>query len=317
MKNETGEEMTSLRPFFLCALGVFFGSVLDATVKAIAADTPVLTLTAWRFLFGAVIVLGIYLARGGGMPTTAAIRFHTMRGAVYSITVLSFFSALAILPLAMATVIGFTAALMVAPVARLILKERMNRTAVLAALIGFAGVALNATGFGGMEIEPQARWLGYAFALVAAVTYAMTLVLIRLRAQTEDSVTIVMFSNVVAAVFTWIVLIGAALIMKDGPPIWPGAAGLPALGLLAVIGVSVWLLMTFAYSGAEAGRLAPFEYTALVWSALFGAFFFGEVPGLRLYAGAAIIIGACLLVAFETHFTARREARLPASDILE
>ena len=36
----------------------------------------------------------------------------------------------------------------------------------------------------------------------------------------------------------------------------------------------------------------------------------------RLWAGAGIIIAACLVVAFETHFIARREAKLPASDIL-
>lgn len=317
MKNETGGVMTSLRPFFLCALAVFLGTVLDALVKAIAADLPVLALTAWRFLFGAVILLGIYLGRGGRMPSNRAIRFHLMRGVVQSVAVLTFFSAIAILPLAMATVLGFTAALMVAPAALLLLKEPLNRVAVLAALIGFCGVVVTATGFEDAGLSAETRFYGVILVMVSAVTYATTLVLIRLRTRTEDAVTIVMFSNVIPAIITWLVLIVAALLLEEGPGIWPGTAALPGLVLLAVLGVGVWLLMTTAYAGAEAGRLAPLEYTALVWSALFGAIFFGEVPGLRLYAGAAIIIGACLMVAFETHFRTRREARLPASDILD
>jgi len=74
--------------------------------------------------------------------------------------------------------------------------------------------------------------------------------------------------------------------------------------------------MTLAYAKAKAQTLAPFEYTGLIWSALLGYVFFQEIPGWRVYAGAAIIIAACLVVAFETHFIARREARVPASDIL-
>jgi S-adenosylmethionine uptake transporter len=49
-----------------------------------------------------------------------------------------------------------------------------------------------------------------------------------------------------------------------------------------------------AYARAEAQLLAPFEYTALFWAALFGWAFFGEGVSVRTLAGAAIIIAACL-----------------------
>jgi len=86
--------------------------------------------------------------------------------------------------------------------------------------------------------------------------------------------------------------------------------------LVAFLGIGIWWLMTLAYGRARAQTLAPFEYTGLIWSALLGYALFQEVPGWRVYAGAAIIIAACLVVAFETHFISRREARIPASDIL-
>ena len=73
--------------------------------------------------------------------------------------------------------------------------------------------------------------------------------------------------------------------------------------------------MTLAYANAKAQTLAPFEYTGLIWSSLLGYVFFHEIPSLRLYAGAGVIILACLVVAFETHFAARREARAAAAEI--
>lgn len=312
----TGGVMTSLRPFFICALAVFFGTVLDALVKAIAMDLDVLTLTAWRFLFGSVIILVAYKARGGGMPTSTALRFHAMRGAVHAVAVLSFFGALSMLPLAMATVLGFMAALMVAPIARVILGEPLNGIAITAAGIGFIGALLTASGFESAELDSETRLLGVALALIAAVAYATTLVLIRLRARTENALTIVMFSNVVPALFIWAILVGAS-VFEGGPAVWPGLGAMPLLVMLAILGVTVWLLMTFAYGNAPAGQLAPLEYTALVWSGLLGAVFFGEIPGWRLYAGAAIIIAACLLVALADKFRTRRTAKLPASDIME
>lgn len=309
--------MTSLRPLLICALAVFFGTVLDALVKAIASDLAVVTLTSWRFLFGAIIILTVYILRGGALPTRKALRFHGMRGIIHAIAVLTFFGALSILPLAMVTVLGFTAALMVGPVARVILKEPLKRIHIAAALIGFAGVALTATGFSGEGIDPRTRLLGVGLVMVSAVTYATTVVLIRLSARTDNALTIVMFSNVVPGIVIWSVFLGMAVFSPQGAVIWPGWAQIPGLVLLAVIGVMVWLLMTYAYGNAPAARLAPLEYTALIWSGLFGALFFAEVPGWRLYAGAFIIIGACLLVALEDKFLHRRAAKVPVSDILE
>ena len=75
--------------------------------------------------------------------------------------------------------------------------------------------------------------------------------------------------------------------------------------------------MTLAYARAPAQQLAPLEYTALIWSAVFGLIFFDELPGWPLWAGAAIIIASCLIVAFDSHFRTRRETRMPVSDLPE
>jgi drug/metabolite transporter (DMT)-like permease len=64
------------------------------------------------------------------------------------------------------------------------------------------------------------------------------------------------------------------------------------MGFLGVIG---HVLMATAFAKAEAARLAPLEYTALVWAALFGYVAFAEVPTMATLGGGALIVGAALL----------------------
>jgi len=86
---------------------------------------------------------------------------------------------------------------------------------------------------------------------------------------------------------------------------------------LGALGYAVWYLMTLAYARAPAQRLAPLEYTALIWSGIFGSVFFAEYPGWQTWVGAAVIIAACLIVAFEERFVTRKETGLPVSDLPE
>jgi S-adenosylmethionine uptake transporter len=49
--------------------------------------------------------------------------------------------------------------------------------------------------------------------------------------------------------------------------------------------------------GAEAQRLAPVEYTALIWAALLGWVIFSEPVSGSTIVGAAMIVAACILAA--------------------
>ncbi|MEL7547295.1 MAG: DMT family transporter, partial [Pseudomonadota bacterium] len=205
-----------------------------------------------------------------------------------------------------ATIYGFTAALMVPVLGWLILKEPISRLAVLATLIGFFGAVITA-GTGDVVSTPGSnRTLGLIAVFAAAFLYAMVLILLRMRARSEDALTIAMFTNTVPAIIMLPVLLGLF-----GFPNW---TDLPSFALLGVLGFCVWYLMTLGYARAPAQRLAPIEYTAIVWSSLLGALFFAEVPGWNLYAGGTVIIVACLMVAYEDHQSKRRDANAETSD---
>lgn len=287
------------RPVLIVVLAVMLGSCVDAFVKGIAPEAGLAHLLAWRFAFASMISVPLFLRSSAPRPNLEAIRFHTLRGIVQLTAAFSFFYALTQLGLAEATIYGFTAALMVPVLASVMLKESMSRLAVIATLIGFAGAVLTVGTGTDSTVSEGNRTLGLIAVFAAAFLYALVLILLRMRARSEDALTIVMFTNVVPAIFMLPVLFGLF-----GTPNW---SDLPSFALLGFLAFGVWYLMTLGYARAPAQRLAPLEYTAIVWSSLLGALFFAEIPNWNVYLGGAVIIGACLMVAYEDHRSSKQE----------
>ena len=52
------------------------------------------------------------------------------------------------------------------------------------------------------------------------------------------------------------------------------------------------ICLTTSYQHAEAGVLAPFTYSSMIWAFLIGCFVFAELPTMPMLAGSALIIGA-------------------------
>lgn len=296
-------------PLFIALIAIAMGSGIDAIVKGVAPQTGLHHLLAWRFLFGSMIALAVFRAQKRPAPGWEATRFHTARGLVQLGGAFTFFYALMHLPLAVATIIGFTAALMVPFLAWLLLRERVSLVTLIATVIGFAGAALAITGRPQSGTTSETWVLGAISCFAAAFLYALMLVMLRMRATKEDATTIALFTNAVPAIAMLPVTFGMFGAVNP--------ADILLFLLLGALGYAMWYLMTLAYARAPAQRLAPLEYTALIWSGIFGSVFFAEYPGWQTWLGAAIIIGACLIVAFEERFVTRKETGLPVSDLLE
>jgi len=69
-------------------------------------------------------------------------------------------------------------------------------------------------------------------------------------------------------------------------------------GVTGVVLATISLfLLSWAYAHAEASYLAPSEFTAFLWASLLGYLVFSEHVGLATIAGAALIIGGCVIAA--------------------
>jgi drug/metabolite transporter (DMT)-like permease len=72
----------------------------------------------------------------------------------------------------------------------------------------------------------------------------------------------------------------------------PGLVDLVLMASCGVIAAVALTLLTQAYRVAEANVVAPFEYTALIWSVLNGWIFWREWPDAVGWLGIFIIVAA-------------------------
>lgn len=273
------------RPYFLYAAGIAFFCGMDVMMKALVGTMPAVSATWWRYLLATLFTLPFWLRAGMPRPTLEMLPLHALRAAFVSVSAVLFFWGIGRLPLAQVVTIGFSAPLMIPPLAAIFLKERLEPRSIGAAVLGFAGV-LVASGIGSDQPHDIA---GVVAVALSAATYAVTVVIMRLRAARDGPALVSLLGAAIPALF-----IGpAATIWAPGALAPQGAAWLWAIGA-GILGAIALQLLAKAYALEQAQRLAPFEYTAVGWAALFGWLFFAEPVHWRTIAGAIIIALSCL-----------------------
>lgn len=289
-------------PIGLALVGVFMGCLLDAMIKHLGATYSAILIGFVRYCFGSLFSGLAVLAARRELPEGARLRAHAVRAIALAGSAVLFFHALAILPIAEATILLFCAPLMIAPLARWLLKEKLRRTAMGALIVGFIGMLITVQGEA--VIGENARRLeGVLAGFGAAFVYALSIVLLRQLAQREDALVTSFLGNAFPALYLLIpaIMLGAA----------PAISDLPAFAFTGLTGFALWFLLTQAYARAPAQTLAAAEYSGLIWSALLGYIFFHEVPRWQVWAGAVVIIAAVMLSAWDSR---RAAAQIASAD---
>ncbi len=182
-------------PALRATAGIAFLSVMDAVIKGMAPYYPILQVAFLRFICGTLVAVVVVLATRPGWPSRETVVANGLRSIVAVLTATSFFYALGQLPLAETLVLSFLAPTFVALFSVLLLKERVDSRIVGALAVGFLGTLVVVVG--GAEGEGSSRSLtGVAAALASAVFYALSIVLLRQRAQRDNFMHIVIFQNV-------------------------------------------------------------------------------------------------------------------------
>jgi drug/metabolite transporter (DMT)-like permease len=140
--------------------------------------------------------------------------------------------------------------------------------------------------------------LGYSVAALGGFFGALSTMLVRQLSATEPSTTIVLWQALLMTGMT-----GLAL-----PFVWitPSLGDLGLLVLMGLIGGVGQVLNTEAFASAQVSSLGPYTYTGLLWAGLLGWLVWGEMPGVAMLAGSALIVGAGFIV-LRSEF--RRRAR--------
>lgn len=279
-------------PVAVGLLGIAFFSTMDAVMKGLSIAIGAYNAMLWRVILGVPLTGLLYAASSAWgrlpRPSRAAMRLHVIRGIVSAFMAVAFFWGLVRMPLAEAIALSFIAPLIALYLAALLLGERIGGRAILASLLGFAGMLLILAAKAGGPPE-QRDWAAVLAILGSALLYAYNIVLMRQQAQVADPLEVAFFQNLTVAIVLGLV----APLLAVVPP----ATLLPGLLAAALLASASLLLLAWAYRRAEAQRLVPVEYSALIWAALYGALFFDEQVQLATIAGAALIVSGCLIAA--------------------
>ena len=94
----------------------------------------------------------------------------------------------------------------------------------------------------------------------------------------------------------------------------PTLGQLAFMVLIGFLGSAGHLLLTTAYKIADISAVEPVVFARLVWAAIVGWFLFGEFPGLWVWLGGALIVGASTWLANREAQARRRAKRAAAGD---
>lgn len=275
---------------FLGALGaVAILSVMDAVMKALVIALGIYAVSIWRSLFNLALTSGLYLPRRRALPDRFTLRLHIARGVVVTVMAALFFWAIGRVPLAQAIALTFIAPLIAMMLAAAFLHEKIGSRSIVGAIGAFAGVLVIVLGQARAEVGSEVI-LGSAAILGSALCYAVNIVLMRRQSQAAEPIEINFFQAITVAGL-WLCLVPFL-----GFPAWPTDWWLWVLAA-AVMSVAGGLIFSWAYARAEASYLAVTEYSGFLWAALLGWLVFREHVSVYTLAGAALIIGGCIVAA--------------------
>jgi S-adenosylmethionine uptake transporter len=264
-------------------------ALFDAVVRSLGTAIPTVELIFFRFS-GGVVWLALYIAVfRRPWPQWRYMPNHALRAALTLVATFCFFYAFARLPLALVTALAMTAPIYVGVLGALFLRERITTSLVLAVLLALLGSLVVVFGnpgnpFGGAGADPSA-WLA---ATVAPFAYAVQLLLLKTHSVRESAAAMTLAQAFMVAAAALPLTLAFGYVAPE-PALWP------RIVLLGLLGTGAFLLIINALRRLPASVFSLADYTALLWAALFGFLFFGEVPGLSLWIGGALIVTACVV----------------------
>jgi drug/metabolite transporter (DMT)-like permease len=222
------------------------------------------------------------LRKGFAELRTSRVWLHLMRAFGGLLSQALMFAAVKRIALVDAVLLSNSAPLFIPLVAWVWLKEKIGGMVWISLAIGFAGVIL--------ILHPSPALLAHPAALLAvsaALFSAFALVAVNQLSNTEPAQRILfyyfLFSAAAAAPF--------AFLQWKNPT---SREWLALGGIGAMMALSQWLII-LAYKQASAERIAPFNYTVVIFSGLIGWVVWNNRPDLLALAGVLLVTAGGVL----------------------
>jgi len=274
----------------------FFFSIMSLLVKIAGERLPSAEIVLARGLVSLVLSY-LLLRRRRISPWGNRRGLLALRGVFGFGGLYCFYYAITHLPFAEATVLQYTSPVFTALLAALLLREGLGGRLLASLAFSLVGVVLIAKPALIFGTPSELGSVAVMVALGGAISSAFAYVVVRRLRKTEDPLVVVFYFPLVAVPLTI-------------PAVWDVFLWPTPLEWLVLLGVGVTtqiaqVYMTRGLNLETAGKATSVGYIQVVFAAILGASFFGEIPDFLSIGGAALVVVGTLAVSY-------RRARPPS-----
>jgi drug/metabolite transporter (DMT)-like permease len=282
----TRHQHDALRGILLMCAGVSMFPFMNAAVKLLGAHYPVTQIVWARFTGHLLVMLLVFLPQyGRRLLATRRPAVQIGRSLLMLVSNMMFVVAIARVPLATASAIGFTSPLIVTALSVPLLHESVGIRRWSAVAIGFAGALLVIRPGSGLH-DPAVLLL-----LLSSAAYALYQIATRWVSFYDDAAIGIVFSA----------LLGSLVMTTTLPFVFvmpETVLDILLFASLGLLGGAGHYLVISAFQSGPAAVIAPLGYVELIGTTILGYAIFDNFPDLWTWIGAAIIIASGLYIAF-------------------
>ena len=314
MKIKLLERPTEDRPVTAMVLvlsGVLILALQDSLVKYMASETSFWQFQTLRSMGNGFLLLCL-CALGSGFALLIPLnpRMVFLRAAVMTMCMFCFFAGAPFLSVAQMAAGLYTYPLFVTLLAAPVLGERVGIWRIIALLLGVCGAMTI------LRPWTSSFTLVQLLPICAGLLYAINILILRRYCRGESPVAL---TFAVALMFIISGAMGSLLLtvfapdqaLQDAMPFV--AIGWPVLTLTvllfaavsSVLNLSGNIFLNRAYQTAESSRLAPLDFSYLLFAIIWGKVLFGSWPSAFTIAGMGMIASAGVLTAWREHVNAK------------
>ncbi len=277
--------------------GALFVAV-TGIVRHLGSDMPAVQAAFIRYAFGTLLVVPVLFRLlqkdNFRAPSISLYKLYALRGLAHGGAVMLWFYAMARIPIAEVTAIGYTSPIFTTIGAAIFLGEVFHARRIAAIVIAFIGaMVILRPGFQTIELGALAQ-------LLAAPFFAASFLLAKKFTGTRSSGEIVVMLSIACT----LVLLPGALWQWQTPT----ATELFWLLLTAVFATAGHYTLTRAFACAPLTVTQPISFLQLVWASLLGYFVFGESLDPWVITGGGIIVASVTYI-FHRESAAARAGR--------
>lgn len=266
----------------LMSLSMFVLPAVDGFAKHLSTAYSPLMIAWVANVFAVMVIVPIAVRQHGRafVPPTHK-GWHLLRVAFLMMAGTFYYLAIARLPLATAITVYFINPVVAAVLSVLFLGERMTLAKLASLALGITGAMIILQPGGETDI-------GLIYALASGVAFACFMVTTRKVAGTASPYQTMAFQFLAALV----------VLAPQTALNWmtPKLSDLWMFAAMAMFSLACHMLSILAFRRAEASTLAPLTYIELLGSVAIGYVFFGDLPGGLVILGAALIVGAGVIL---------------------